>query len=481
VGKFKSARTQNLPVARWRGVIEMSAESDVDLQKAKTFFQYGNEAAQKSNYDYAIDMYRQACKLAPGQLIYRQSLRGAQRRKFNNDPAKVGMLAGARNQPIRMRARSARSKGQYNHALEICEEAFANNPWDIATAREAAEAAEQFNLKPLAVWFVESVWAQAKDADFFRFAAHIYERSELWQKAINAWEQVKKFDPNDENANRQINSLSANATIKKGGFDEAVENRGKHAETEASESKDARVERLKQEQLSPEERWLKEIQENPNQVWPYLNLAEHYRNRNQLEPAEKILAQGLKSNAKEPMLLQAYAEVQMSRMKKAIESWTQRLKERPDDETARAKLDQISSLYREYKIKELRRRVALSPEDANLRFQLGTSLAKAGQHDQAIAEFQQCRNTPTLKVQALYQVGLSFEANGALKLADRAYRDALKGLESEDTTNFNALHYRLGRVAEAMGNNEIAEEHYNEVAANDYAYQDVAQRLRNLN
>ena len=41
----------------------MSSESESpDLQKAKTFFQYGNDAAMKSNLDYAIDMYKQACK-----------------------------------------------------------------------------------------------------------------------------------------------------------------------------------------------------------------------------------------------------------------------------------------------------------------------------------------------------------------------------------------------------------------------------------
>ncbi len=79
-----------------------------DRQKAKTFFQYGNEATLKSNLDYAIDMYKQACRLAPDNLSYRQALRGVQRRKFNNDPSKVGMLVGARNQPIRMRVRSAR-------------------------------------------------------------------------------------------------------------------------------------------------------------------------------------------------------------------------------------------------------------------------------------------------------------------------------------------------------------------------------------
>ena len=38
----------------------------------------------------------------------------------------------------------------------------------------------------------------------------------------------------------------------------------------------------------------------------------------------------------------------------------------------------------------------------------------------------------------------------------------------------------LPDIVEALGNHEGAEEHYNEVAANDYTYLDVAERLRRL-
>ncbi len=84
------------------------------------------------------------------------------------------------------------------------------------------------------------------------------------------------------------------------------------------------------------------------------------------------------------------------------------------------------------------------------------------------------------KLEALYHLGLSFEANNSPKLAERNYKEAIKLLDPEDKEHFNALHYRLGRVAETLGNTEAAEEHYNEVAANDYSYLDVAQRLKRL-
>ena len=91
------------------------------------------------------------------------------------------------------------------------------------------------------------------------------------------------------------------------------------------------------------------------------------------------------------------------------------------------------------------------------------------------------RKSPMHQVQANLFAGQSFEANGALKLAERHYQEALRAADANDHKTVNELHYRLGRIAESLGNKSEAEEHYNEVAANDYGYLDVAQRLRDLN
>lgn len=458
------------------------SESIPREQRAQAFFRTGNDAALKNNFDYAIEMYLESCKLEPENLLFRQALRGIERRKFGNNPAKVGRLVGARNQPIRLRANYAKAKGQWHHVLEVCEEAFVHNPWDIAAAEDAAEAAEQLGQRELAQWLMESVYSQANDVGFFRHMAHVYELNENWQKAIQSWERVKKLSPYDEEASRQINALSASATIARSGLGEAIH---KSAESASSaEAATSEFDELKQQTLAPEDRWRKEIQENPERPGPFLNLAEYYRGQNRLDDAEKVLALGLKHLPNDTVLQMEHAEIQISRLNRHVEHWTRKAKADPSDATAQAKADQLTAKKHEYEVREYRRRLALSPDDLNLHFQLGIRLAKAGQHDAAIAEFQQARQSPVLKVQALLEAGKSFEANGVLKLAERSYNDALKALETsdpEDQATSNSLHYRLGRVAELQGNLAAAEEHYNEVAANDYAYLDVAHRLRNLN
>ncbi len=460
----------------------MASESDSpDLQKAKTFFQYGNDAAIKGNFDYAIDMYRQACKLVPDNMMFRQSLRGVERKKFGNTPTKVDKLSGVRIQPILMRAKSARSKGNHQQALEVCEEAFVLNPWHITTARVAAEAAEGMGLQSLAQWYVESVQSIATDAEFFRFAALVHENNESWSKAIACWEQVKKINPNDQDVSRKINALSAAGTIKRAGLDDAIDKRNAPPAEDAAESLQAKLDKMKYEQLTPEQRLIKEIVADPKAVHAYQHLAEHYRQRGELEKCEKVLAKGIKANPDDAGLMATHEDTQIGRLKKAMESGKKRVQEHPEDTASKVKLDELTKMYDKYEIQAYRRRAALYPEDAGIHFQLGLTLARTGAHDEAIAEFQQASQSPAHKVKARYQMGLSFEANNVLKLADRSYREALKALEPDDKENFNALHYRLGRVAEAMGNTDVAEEHYNEVAANDYGYLDVAQRLRNLN
>jgi tetratricopeptide (TPR) repeat protein len=464
----------------------MSDQSESDkpeLQRAQIFFQTGNDAALKSNFDYAIDMYKQACKLVPNNLVYRQGLRGVERRKFNGDPSKVGMLVGAKNQPLLLRAKSARSKGNHTHAIELCEDAFVNNPWDVGAARVAAEAAENAGFLMLAQWFVESVQTVTKDVEFFKFAAHIHEVNESWQKAILCWEQVKKLNPNDQDANRQINALSASGTIKRAGLEDTLDKRAAAAAaSEPAEGLEARLDRLKQEQLTPEQRMVKEIMADPTAVHAYVELADLYKMRGDLDKAEKVLAKGRKANPNDHGLASIYEDTQISRLRKARDSQQVRVKQYAEDTAAKAKLDQLNDMLNKYEVEAFRRRVQLHPEDAKLHFDLGVILARIGDHDAAIAEFQQARSStnPLQKVQALYHLGMSFEYNNSPKLAERNYKDAIKLLEPEDKENFLALHYRLGRVSEALSNTEAAEEHYNEVAAHDYSYLDVAQRLKRL-
>ncbi len=455
-----------------------SGSDDRQKQKAQSFFQYGNDAAAKGSVDYAVQMYREALKLQPDNLVFRQALRATVRKKFNHDPSKVGRLAAARVQPVRLRVRAAKAKGQWAHVLDICEEAYVYNPWDVSTTRDASEAATQLGYHQLAQWLLESVVAQATDADFFRNLAQVYQQNENFQKAIQCWERVKQLDPTDETAKRQMNALSASATIARSGLNEALGKRMARPTTPDTFAPD--VEEVKAQTMTPEGRLLKEIEDQPDRPGPYLQLADAFRSRNKLDEAERILARGLKMLPADTVLQSVYGEVQVSRLQRAIEKQTKLCQERPNDEAAGTKLEQLQNYLNEYEAKEFRRRVALDPDDLKLQYELGLRLARVGRHDEAIAAFQQARQSTSLRGQALHQSGLSFEATGVMKLAERSYLDALKETDPADRSTLNALHYRLGRVAEAQGNTREAEEHYNEVAANDYGYLDVAQRLRNL-
>ena len=94
-------------------------------------------------------------------------------------------------------------------------------------------------------------------------------------------------------------------------------------------------------------------------------------------------------------------------------------------------------MLNKYEVEAYRRRAKVHPDDASVQLQLGKVLARIGDHDSAIAMFQQARTSTqaSVKIEALHQSGLSFEANNAFKLAERNYSEALKLLEPEDKEN----------------------------------------------
>jgi tetratricopeptide (TPR) repeat protein len=467
---------------RSKGIVPMSSPSDQNSDdKAKAFFGYGNDAAQKGNDVYAAQMYREACKAKPGNLVYRQSLRGVQRRKFGNDPSKVSRMVGLKLQGLRVKIGLAKSRQKWSDVLDLCEEVLAQSPWDLDASTNAAEAAENLGLKPVAQYFIEAVLPQGeKDERFLRAAAHFEEFAEDFEKAINCWIRLRAILPADEEARKKVNDLTAKATIKKSGMQDRIDQHTKAGSSGPEKDLPPDAEELRRLAITPEKRYLKEMEETPDRIGPYLALAEHYKLEGRLDEAEKVLAKGVKANPDDNYLLGAYADIQISRIKHRIEIYTRKVAKEPHDPEPKTKLEELKVVLYKYELKELRRKVGLASEDLKIRLLLGKKMAEGGKHDEAIAEFQQVRNSPELKVQALLQAGLSFKANGVNKLAERNFEDAIRAVDMKDIATLNELHYNLGLLAEEQGNKAIAEEHYNEVAANDYSYRDVAQRLRKL-
>jgi tetratricopeptide (TPR) repeat protein len=451
--------------------------------KAQALFDKGREAAQKNNADYAIDMFTQALKIEPENIIYRQYLRSVMRMRFGNDPAKVGWVAAGKARTARVSLSLSKSRGKWVELLEQAEEVFKHNPWDVHAARDAAEGAEHLGLLNLAKWYLESVVPQAgEDVAFLKHIGRIYERHEDWDRAITCWEKVRKLAPGDEEAMRKAKDLSANETITRSGLDGAI-HRASEGQSGPERAPTPDVEDLRRQALSPEDRLRKEIEDEPHRVGSYLGLADLLRRANKLDEAEKALAAGVAANPGENLLLEAYADVQIARLQRAIAVLQKRVQDNPADVVSADKLAQFRAKLPEYELREFRRRVERRPEDLEMRFALGERLRKAGQVDAAIAEFQLARNAnaSSLRVRALHQLGLCFEAKNLPKLAERNYQEALKLADPSDQRLLNELHYRLGRAAETHGDLRAAEEHYNEVAANDYGYEDVATRLENLN
>jgi tetratricopeptide (TPR) repeat protein len=428
-------------------------------------------------------MYKEACKACPDNLVYRQSLRGVQRRKFGNDPAKVGKMVGLKLQPLRMKIGMTRSRQKWAEVLALCEEVFDQSPWDLDASTAAAEAAENLGYKKIAQYYVEAVIPQGeKDERFLRSAARGFEFADDYQKAIWCWEKLRALVPSDEEARKKVNDLTAKAAIKKSGLQESIDKHSKKPVGSSGPEKDLPpdAEEMRGDRITPEQRYLKEIEETPERIGPYLALAENYKLEGRLDEAEQVLAKGVKALPDDNYLQGAYAEIQISRIKRAVEVWTRKVAKEPHDPEPLEKLEQLKIALYKYELKEIRRKVSVASDDLKLRMLLGRKLAEGGKHDEAIAEFQQARNSPDLKVQALLHAGLSFKANGVMKLAERNFEDAVRLVDLKDTATFMELHYNLGLLAEEQGNLAIAEEHFNEVAANDYSYRDVAQRLRKL-
>ena len=121
---------------------------------ASDCFKKATEAMARQNWDYAVEMFSIAIKMVPDNLMYRQSLRGLERRKYNDNKTGKSM-AFLSVRSIRAKVKKAKNAKNWSEMDEAAEEGLAINPWDAQFHADLGQATAERGFDEIATFALE--------------------------------------------------------------------------------------------------------------------------------------------------------------------------------------------------------------------------------------------------------------------------------------------------------------------------------------
>src|SRR6476620_9670509 len=176
---------------------------------AQESFNKAREAIAGDQLDYAITLLLTSCRLDPGNYLFRQTLRKAQKDKFGNN-LRGSRLAFLTTPRWKARVKSAKRSRDYLKVLEHAEQVLCRNPWDMGTQLDMAEAFDALGLMDLAVFTLDQARQKyPKDSTLNRALARQFEARGDFQGAMVLWQLVRETNPNDVEAQHKAKDLAA--------------------------------------------------------------------------------------------------------------------------------------------------------------------------------------------------------------------------------------------------------------------------------
>ncbi len=188
-------------------------------------FQRANQVIAVHNYDYAIHLLLSCCKIDPANLVYRQFLRRLERALFQNN-LRSTRLSWWTTLPAKFLLESAWKAKNYLRVIEYGERVLVRNPWDIRVQMTMSEAAEALGLTNLAMWLLEQAWQKETHTPALdRALAGMYEKRGHLPQAIALWKLMLRENPQDGEAQWQLQNLGARETLMRGQYEAIVAKR----------------------------------------------------------------------------------------------------------------------------------------------------------------------------------------------------------------------------------------------------------------
>jgi tetratricopeptide (TPR) repeat protein len=463
------------------GTSDGNGNSDQKRKIAADCWMKGNQALPKLNYDYAIEMYRKAVQLAPDNLSFRQSLRGAEYKKYDNNKSGA-KLAGVRLTGTRNSIRKIRGKKEWPAMDLAAEEGLMLNPWDAALNAAVGEACHNQGYSEVADFAYQcAVESDPESKDYLQSLMEINEERGNYKKAIECAKRLTKLEPNNGKLRAQLTGLEAKQVMDRGGYEGAKSTQ--HVRRNAYDDYRPATEKYVPDTVagpgvSLEQDLRRAIRKSPTEKGNYIKLAEYFQKQKDFDRASEVLKEALDATGGDVNIREFYEDNDLMNYRHQLELAKSVAAE---DEAGQKR---IATLKRELLLREVEvfsSRTDRYPNDARYKHELGKRYMQIKEYKKAIPLLQQATVDQRRAGAVQVLLAKSFLAEKQPKLARSNLEKACEKLNPhDDRDTFCEAHYILGRLCEEAGDRDDAEQQYGEVLSVDYSYKDARERLEKL-
>jgi len=456
-------------------------------------------AVELRNYGYAISLLSAVLKEYPNFLDGRKILRRAE----------IAATKGRKSFLSGLSAASLKGAGVLKKdpvaAMEMAEKTLETDPYNVQANQLLRDAAKAAELPEVAAFAMETiVEGNPKDTKLLHELAEQYLAMGLADRAVDVYTKISALNPADLIALKRGKDASAQASMTKGGWEQATSYRdliknkdeAKSLETKGRMVRDLDMIATQLAELSPTweaDQTNVDLTKRIAKLWD-----EQLEQKQDEESANGALwyyshANTLVNGA-DPTVSRRIGDLQLKLADLGIVARTNRAQELSDwlasggdqhEEAAvyqeelaslQAEIEQLKQQRSSSQIDEAKRRVDRNPTDLQLRYELGEQLLNAGNFADAIPELQKARQNPNTRLRAMSLLGRCFVQKGMLDMAANQLQNAASEMSAMDNVKKDTL-YELALVYEKMSKKDEYLNCLKQIIEVDYSYKDAAQRV----
>lgn len=439
-------------------------------RRLQACFEQGSKVAAKGQFDYATDMFAQCLIGDPGNPIYVRSFLGNLSKKYNDNKS-GGKFSGLKTAGAKAAIKKSRMQKDWLGAIKSGLDVLKHNPWETATLTDMAFACQQLEFDEAELEYLRmAVDADPTDVETNRVLGRTLERQGNFDEALKCFGRVIQAKPGDEEATRALADLAVKRTIEKGGYEEA------------QSTKEVRKDKMSELQeaagrLTPEQQLQRAIKKDPADTNNYIKLSDIYLKDERYEEAETVLQRALEaSGGGDINVRERLEDVQLRRARQHVQIAEEKARrERTQEAVALLNRMKVELNNKETEVYESR--CQRYPANLGFKYELGVRLMRGEKYTEAIKLFQEARSDMQRKGKVLDHLGDCFSKIKQYRLALQHYEQAVAEMPARDDDELKFAMYKAGRLAAGLKQWEPAEKYFNELAARDFGYRDVAEWL----